>query len=297
MMKAGRNRAFTLVELLVVIAIIGILVALLLPAVQAARASARRTQCVSQVKQMGLALHNYASTKKDVFPYGTNGSGQPGLFGHLLPYLEEQALYDEIQFTNTDWNSMQPARFKEVSVFVCPEWPHQRVYYNMPTPHMIGAITTYQGNGGVYFRGVKFTPVPTEGPLPKNGMFGWDFPRKLREVEHGLSKTFAIMEFVQIDIIAGQYSDPPGNVRGWIMGGNGGSISTYAFKVLANPPNLPINRAADGVPFNHLPMGSYHVGGIHALYGDGRVDFVADDINFDLYQSMGTVAGKEASDP
>src|SRR5213083_2700232 len=101
-MKSSRNRAFTLVELLVVIAIIGILVALLLPAIQAAREAARRAQCTSQLKQLGLALHNYISAKKDTLPAGlytetkTGASGNQGdtFFVRLLPYLEEQATYD-----------------------------------------------------------------------------------------------------------------------------------------------------------------------------------------------------------
>src|SRR5690606_36930300 len=106
-MRTSRERGFTLVELLVVIAIIGILVALLLPAVQAARAAARRSQCANQMKQMGIALQNYAATYGGTFPFGTPGSGQPGLFGHLLPFMEEEAIYDEIIFTApADWNLM-----------------------------------------------------------------------------------------------------------------------------------------------------------------------------------------------
>jgi prepilin-type N-terminal cleavage/methylation domain-containing protein len=97
------RRAFTLVELLVVIAIIGILVALLLPAIQAARAAARRTQCQSQIKQIGLALHNYHSAQK-IFPPGmqhnpptsapNNLRHRPNWIMYILPYIEEQALYD-----------------------------------------------------------------------------------------------------------------------------------------------------------------------------------------------------------
>ncbi|HJQ82023.1 MAG TPA: DUF1559 domain-containing protein [Lacipirellulaceae bacterium] len=97
------HRAFTLVELLVVIAIIGILVALLLPAIQAARAAARRTQCQSQIKQVGLALHNY-HTSNNIFPPGmqatpanraaNNFRHRPNWIMYILPYLEEQALYD-----------------------------------------------------------------------------------------------------------------------------------------------------------------------------------------------------------
>src|SRR4051812_36060869 len=108
-MKSDRVRGFTLVELLVVIAIIGILVALLLPAIQAAREAARRAQCTNNLKQLGLALHNYLSAKKDVLPAGAfqlldsdppahkAGAGSyqgESFFIYLMPYLEEQAVYD-----------------------------------------------------------------------------------------------------------------------------------------------------------------------------------------------------------
>ena len=114
-MRSKPFRGFTLVELLVVIAIIGILVALLLPAIQSAREAARRTQCANSVKQLGLAAHNYMSTKKDVLPGGyfqenkTPGGFQgETLFVFLLPYLEEQALFDRWDFVNRLNNSCAP---------------------------------------------------------------------------------------------------------------------------------------------------------------------------------------------
>jgi prepilin-type N-terminal cleavage/methylation domain-containing protein len=131
-------RAFTLVELLVVIAIIGILVALLLPAVQAAREAARRSQCMNNLKQIGVALQNYHSTKK-TFPVGV-ALGEGSMWsGHLLPYLEETALADlvTIDFTNPrPYSHDQPSYgaivdpFKNViacetliPVFRCPSQP------------------------------------------------------------------------------------------------------------------------------------------------------------------------------
>ena len=114
-MKSDRSRGFTLVELLVVIAIIGILVALLLPAIQAAREAARRSQCSNNMKQLGLALHNYLGSKKDILPGGvfqqhdndkpvhTAGSGSyqgESFFVYLMPYMEEQTVYDNWKFTD-----------------------------------------------------------------------------------------------------------------------------------------------------------------------------------------------------
>src|SRR6185295_6879431 len=115
-----KRNAFTLVELLVVIAIIGILVALLLPAIQAAREAARRTSCTNNIKQLGLAIHNYMSAKKDVLPGGvrqqsngdppthTAGTGSfqgESFFLYLMPYMENQVIYDKWSFTDRAQNS------------------------------------------------------------------------------------------------------------------------------------------------------------------------------------------------
>jgi prepilin-type N-terminal cleavage/methylation domain-containing protein len=107
-MRAAGKRAFTLIELLVVIAIIGVLIGLLLPAVQAAREAARRMQCSNNLKQIGLALHNYADTYNNTFPpaYTTDKSGKPGLSWRvlILPYLEEQDLYKQFHL-DEPWDS------------------------------------------------------------------------------------------------------------------------------------------------------------------------------------------------
>src|SRR5512135_122792 len=101
-----QSRGFTLIELLVVIAVIGILVALLLPAVQAAREAARRMQCSNNLKQIGLALHNYHDANKK-FPFGSRGGSSWAQTGikdgtnwrvSILPYLEQTALYSKLNF-------------------------------------------------------------------------------------------------------------------------------------------------------------------------------------------------------
>src|SRR5947207_3585508 len=124
MRKYGRStRGFTLVELLVVIAIIGVLVALLLPAVQAAREAARRSQCSNNLKQLSLALHNYEAVHNTFPPAGID-SNQMSWTVLLLPFFEQQALYDQFNFNKGSWQAfnrttlVQGVRLKAI---ICPD--------------------------------------------------------------------------------------------------------------------------------------------------------------------------------
>lgn len=116
MTKKHLIRAFTLVELLVVIAIIGVLIALLLPAVQAAREAARRTQCTNHLKQFGLGMHNYMDVNDTALPYGATTPGWGDYFGvasmprstwmpRIWPFIEQQTLYSMYDFTKA-WHVM-----------------------------------------------------------------------------------------------------------------------------------------------------------------------------------------------
>ena len=116
---------FTLVELLVVITIIGILIALLLPAVQAAREAARRMQCTNNLKQLGLACHNYMAAWNGCFPCAGRGNAHHGLFTRMLPYLEQDSLYGRLNFNPaTENTSAEPQVYRDtiISAYVCPSF-------------------------------------------------------------------------------------------------------------------------------------------------------------------------------
>lgn len=200
-MKSKKTDGFTLVELLVVIAIIGILVALLLPAIQAAREAARRAQCTSQLKQLGLALHNYISAKKDALPPGlyyenkSNVKQSDTFFVRLLPYMEEQALYDRWDFAttatgtraNNSLDEKSPAA-QVIPTLICPsDRAEKKVCYfpsaittgndNMAFPGYY-AITSYAGNHGSsnYYFGTNACNPQIDPAIPSptstdDGMF------------------------------------------------------------------------------------------------------------------------------
>ena len=287
---------FTLVELLVVIAIIGILVALLLPAVQAARESARRMQCTNHLKQMGLAMHNYATSHGGFFPPGSPGMATHGLFSYMLPYLESQNVFEMMDLDGRTHED--PARAIVIPEYHCPSYP----FPILLNPEDVaafqwGALTTYQGVGGKNSRGVDAFRQGRHGPMPYNGMFGWVILRQLRQVEDGLSKTFAMGEFVHRDLRGGFWAEHPGNVRPWILGANDdNTFGVYAFKVLELAPNTQLDRGADGVPFNFLPMGSFHPELTMFLLADGSVHPVADSISFKTYSGMATINGFEPTE-
>lgn len=295
--SASARRGFTLIELLVVITIIAILIALLLPAVQSIRSAAARIQCSNNLKQVGLALHNYATGQLGRLPVGSPGHAKHGLFTVLLPYLEQQPVFDGVDLDGNTFNEQH--RYTPIPVYVCPSYPHEVVTRNANNAHKNGAATTYQGVAGALREGEPKTKCG-HGDLPKNGMFGWAYSRKLTAVRDGLSNTFAVAEFVHKDSRPGwgqhSFADPPGNVRAWILGATfTGQKGVYSCKAMEMPFNAQVDRVADGVPFNHLPFGSYHSGGGNFLFGDGSVHFLSDSIEFELYQNLATCNGGDLS--
>ena len=181
------SRGFTLVELLVVIAIIGILVALLLPAVQTAREAARRVQCVNSMKQIGLGIHNHISAQnslpvgcgrvlEDVLDARRNFIKR-GLFTELLPYMEEQPVYDQVVFDYYDQGRSyfdDPARDQVVTPYLCPSYPEPHVIPGTSDffQYQWGALVSYSGVGGAV-RGTDNDNLVQSGfgPIPQNGAF------------------------------------------------------------------------------------------------------------------------------
>jgi type II secretory pathway pseudopilin PulG len=280
------------VELLVVITIIGILIALLLPAVQAAREAARRMQCSNNLKQMGLAIHNYVAATDGYFPPGSPAERRQGLFTYMLPFLELNTIYDQLNLGGDAQTDSKNAahRFTQIAAYVCPSYPYPTLIRNVD-PDMDGALTTYQGVGGAFFSDSEgYDGSDSSGKVPRNGIFMFGKCRRIADVTDGTSNTLAIGEFVHHEKDEGVYAS---YVRAWILGANfantsgGTDYGSYALKVIQYHINSPV-QMVDGIPFNHLPMGSHHSGGANFLIADGGVQFLSEQIQYDVYRGLAT---------
>lgn len=323
------DAGFTLVELLVVIAIIGVLVALLLPAVQAAREAARRAQCSNNLKQMGLAAQNYAAAK-GALPAGYDRTAQDvkdslnfskrGMFTSLLQYLEGQNTYSQLILDYKKAGKQvfdDPARDAVVDAFICPAWPDAKVTQAAPAgyEYQLGALTSYSGIAGAIRNRGETLYTSSFGKLPDNGAFTMieipgtsvfqpktlvGYSRKLEEITDGQSNSMLAGEFVHRDCCFGApVEEPPGNTRPWYLAGY--VDGPYSMKVAETPPNACVVRNAAnciaGTPtnFNHLPMGSFHPGVTQFVYIDGSVHNIADSVELEVYKDVATVNGEEVS--
>jgi prepilin-type N-terminal cleavage/methylation domain-containing protein len=196
--SSSRRSGFTLVELLVVIAIIGVLVALLLPAVQAAREAARRMQCSNNLKQIALAVHNYEGAQRVVPPSlcwnkdTSNTGGHWSVHARVLPYLEEQSIYQSIEF-GADYNVVMAPNgerlsAQKISTFVCPSEQYAETRFG-GTPSVPQHFPLNYGvNMGTWN---VYEPASNKAG---NGAFGVNAKLKSRAFVDGMSKTFMLAE-------------------------------------------------------------------------------------------------------
>jgi prepilin-type N-terminal cleavage/methylation domain-containing protein len=214
--------AFTLVELLVVISIIGILMALILPAVQSARAAGRRTDCNNRIRQISVACAQYTQATGGRLPPGANGDQRHAMFTYILPHLEETALYRSID-TKALTDANRTARFTVVSSYICPEYTEDPAPTDETSINKwaAGALLFYQGNGGMIDDTVP-RPLPiktSHGDLPDNGAFVLNTTGKqqhlglpIATLRDGTSKTTLIGEFAQRNVVSGIYVRFPGKM-------------------------------------------------------------------------------------
>ena len=306
--RLAKRSAFTLVELLVVIAIIGILIGMLLPAVQQVREAARRIECGNNIRQITLACHNYESAHQK-FPPGATGSRGFGLFSYILPFMEQNAFFNMLDLNvaaNVAPNWGQ--RFTPVNGFVCPSFEFDTVQTTGISARQ-GALPNYQGVGGSTISsnfdasGDILSPgvTSTHGDHPNNGMFTFadsdSLPgRTFGQISDGSSNTYAIGEFIHRDWnpATQTFADMPGSMRPWLLADSGGSRAVYNYKIMQRSLNERVSRTGSGaVQFSYLPFGSSHIGGGQFSMADGSVRFVDDAIEFTLYQQTATCDGGE----
>ncbi|HVJ86759.1 MAG TPA: DUF1559 domain-containing protein [Caulifigura sp.] len=300
-MSRSSRRGFTLIELLVVIAIIAILIALLLPAVQQAREAARRASCKNNMRQMGLALHNYHDTYNTLPPgwisvdpvtrrqsahVGLNGAGW-GIM--ILPMIEQGPLYNTYN-ANVVLEDPLNQKFREtpLSMFQCPSDPQPTLFEigeehdpshlicKLGTANMIASFGSISIDDCENAAGTA--PVLANGQCKGDGAFYHNSRVRIADFTDGTSNTMIVGE---------RKTDP---AQRWFSTWSGrvSEAEESCQRVLGSldhPPNDPHRHFDD--------FSSHHVGGAHFTLGDGHTRFVSDNIDKAVYQSLGTISGGE----
>jgi prepilin-type N-terminal cleavage/methylation domain-containing protein/prepilin-type processing-associated H-X9-DG protein len=309
------RRGFTLIELLVVIAIIGVLIALLLPAVQAAREAARRAQCTNNLKQIGLALSNYEN-QNGSYPPGSvkYGSGtlqdctvqrNHTMFALMLPFMEQKTIYDAINFNLPAMSASGPygmagngaaanstAYNATMTSYICPSDTLKRSTPSTPG-YSQSSYAGVTGNKDVWhwYYGCPAQPTPQ---IESDGMFNADYTYRVSDVADGLSNTFFVGETSRFK------NDPDGNSfyfwtgDGWYGSAVSGATRVTVFATTVAKPNASflLPEPSDSTYFQNWDQNptlalqnlgqwgfrSQHPGGVNFVFGDGSVHFIKDSI-------------------
>jgi prepilin-type N-terminal cleavage/methylation domain-containing protein/prepilin-type processing-associated H-X9-DG protein len=321
------RRAFTLIELLVVIAIIATLIALLLPAVQKVREAAARTQCQNNLKQIGLALHNYHDANQALPGIGQTTATNYSVIYHTLPFVEQDNLRrlfipDQPLFffsgTSTLNPAQQPAARTVVPLFLCPSDAQPLTYTNYNSAILAGL--NYMSNGG------SGEGVGYDTRFPTNGVFWAGSRVALTAITDGTSNTMLMAEALRghgsdttgpqpaaprrqassMTGVAHTISGQPGHSppltealcatstkwvgdRGisWMWGQ--GPKSTFTARLRPNGPEHDCSSNGIGI----FKASSSHPGGVNVALGDGSVRFVRDSIPLTTWRALATRAGGE----
>lgn len=322
------RRGFTLVELLVVIAIIGVLVGLLLPAVQAAREAARRMQCSNNLKQLGLALHNYESTFKKLPPgwiastglmhtsgttgTGTNGWGSWGWPAFVLPFIEQKNLYDALKVGDVDMRTAldTPALLlimqQKFPTFRCPSDVAPDLNDKRPITGFANqarqiATSNYVGwNSGA----VGWIPGDTAAPQQRKGIMAMNSTTKFGEITDGLSNTIAVGErsyknFVSPTgrpiacgaavIFGNRWDTNRNNSRRNPVFGNTNTLGLGEGHINSNLTGDPNNPGLNNNSICARGAFSYHTGGAQFAMSDGSVHFISQTIEWRTSDALDSV--------
>ncbi len=298
------GRGFTLIELLVVIAIIAVLVSLLLPAVQQARESARRTQCKNNLKQIGLALHNYHDTHGSFPPaclamsYAgaayTQGNPEPsrtavtggwGWTVFVLPYIDQANLYNALAPNGNNFPSVPTALTRTIlPIFICPSDPSGPIVTSTP----LGGDGLSSGHAKSSYPAifgsttVNYVNTATRA---QRGMFWYNSAVRIRDVTDGTSTTVMVTE----RLWDGKTSEVR---RGAVWAGKCPGSNTFLdagnkYSNLVRAQNHP-DWLIKGLNTNAAQ--SMHVGGVNFVLGDGSVRFMSENTDGATYQAIGQMA-------
>ena len=299
----GSNRGFTLIEVLVVVSIIAIVMALLIPAVSAVREMSRRSQCQNNLKQIGLALNQYANSHS-VLPQGQNGLGYSHLT-MLLPFVEQAGLYNTINFAVWDNDEANDTvMVTNINVLLCP---------SDPRASRGPAITNYAGNGGYNIAADGFNGT-FANPSARGPFIGFS------AITDGISATSAFSEWVignvetietngivfqtiflpdssEFDKHTSLCANVSVNPRDFFSWAKLGSWVTSGFNNSLLNHNMIINSHTcingSSIDLGSWTAGSKHSSGANVLFLDGHVQFVKDQLDINTWRALST---RSASD-